>query len=188
MHWKRLFQLVRLVLELGFLVSFFTFMILKPLTYIWQKFQVWGSWYENWSFLVRMFEKVRLVLELEFTLHFDDIQTFTYLWQNFQAVAYNIKIGGRFLVDFEKVRLIQKPKFLVKFCIFLSCNNILTDDKNVSLRLMTWKQVFFSRYIFLVSTGCSTEQKWSFSLRFSSVIVTKSAVSCVFSHMYWRDP
>ena len=90
-----------------------------------------------------MFEKVRLVLELEFTLHFDDIQTFTYLWQNFQAVAYNIKIGGRFLMDFEKVRLIQKPKFLVKFCIFLSCNNIRTDDKNVSLTLMTWKQIFF---------------------------------------------
>ena len=31
-------------------------------------------------------------------------------------------------------------------------------------------------------------QKWNFSLRISSVNVTKSAVFCRFGHIYWRNP
>ena len=31
-------------------------------------------------------------------------------------------------------------------------------------------------------------RKWSFLLRISSVNVTKSAVSCGFGHIYWRNP
>ena len=31
-------------------------------------------------------------------------------------------------------------------------------------------------------------QKWSFPLRISSVNVTNSLVSCVFGHIYWRNP
>ena len=31
-------------------------------------------------------------------------------------------------------------------------------------------------------------KKWSFPLRISSVNVTKSAVSCGFGHIYWRNP
>ena len=31
-------------------------------------------------------------------------------------------------------------------------------------------------------------KKWSFPLRVSSVNVTKSAVSCEFGHIYWRNP
>ena len=33
-----------------------------------------------------------------------------------------------------------------------------------------------------------TAQNWSFSLRISSVNVTKSAVFCGFGHIYWRNP
>ena len=39
----------------------------------------------------------------------------------------------------------------------------------------------------LFSLRC-TAQKWSFPLRISSVNVTKSALSCGFSHIYWRSP
>ena len=31
------------------------------------------------------------------------------------------------------------------------------------------------------------QKKWSFPLRISSVNVTKSAVSCEFGHIYWRN-
>ena len=31
-------------------------------------------------------------------------------------------------------------------------------------------------------------RKWSFPLRISSVNVTKSAGSCGFGHIYWRNP
>ena len=34
----------------------------------------------------------------------------------------------------------------------------------------------------------SLHTKWSFPLRISSVNVTKSAVSCGFGHIYWRNP
>ena len=34
-----------------------------------------------------------------------------------------------FLVDCERVRFIQEPKFSFSFCIFLTCNNILTHYK-----------------------------------------------------------
>ena len=33
-----------------------------------------------------------------------------------------------------------------------------------------------------------TAQRWSFTLRISSVNVTKSVVSCRFGHVYWRNP
>ena len=33
----------------------------------------------------------------------------------------------------------------------------------------------------------SQHKKWSFSLRISSVNVIKSAVSCKFGHIYWRN-
>ena len=34
----------------------------------------------------------------------------------------------------------------------------------------------------------SLHKRWSFPLKISSVIVTKSAVSCVFGYIYWRNP
>ena len=34
----------------------------------------------------------------------------------------------------------------------------------------------------------SLHKKWSFPLRIFSVNVTKSAVSCEFGHIYWRNP
>ena len=38
------------------------------------------------------------------------------------------------------------------------------------------------------ATHIHCTKKWSFPLRISSVNVTKSAVSCGFGHIYWRNP
>ena len=40
----------------------------------------------------------------------------------------------------------------------------------------------------LVTYEQSLHKKWSFSLRISSLNVSESAVSCEFSHIYWRNP
>ena len=50
-----------------------------------------------------------------------------------------------------------------------TCNNTVRD--------------VFNRFIYTY-----TAQKWSFPFRISSVNVTKSAVSCEFGHIYWRNP
>ena len=42
--------------------------------------------------------------------------------------------------------------------------------------------------IMLVTYEQSLHKKWSFPLRISSINVTESAVSCEFSHIYWRNP
>ena len=39
-----------------------------------------------------------------------------------------------------------------------------------------------------VNTYIKLHKKWSFSLRISSVNVTKSTVNCGFGHIYWRNP
>ena len=41
---------------------------------------------------------------------------------------------------------------------------------------------------FLIEILPILHKKQSFSLRISSVNVTKSAVSCGFGHIYWRNP
>ena len=41
--------------------------------------------------------------------------------KNFQLEAHDKKIDLS-IADFERVRLLQEPKFLVRFCIFLTCN------------------------------------------------------------------
>ena len=38
------------------------------------------------------------------------------------------------------------------------------------------------------SSVCSLHKKWNFPLKNSPVNVTKSAVSCGFDHIYWRNP
>ena len=40
----------------------------------------------------------------------------------------------------------------------------------------------------LPKSEAALHKKWSFPLRMSSVNVTKSAVSCGFGHIYWRNP
>ena len=39
----------------------------------------------------------------------------------------------------------------------------------------------------MISLLTHTAKKWSFPLRISSINGTKSAGSCVFSHIYWRN-
>ena len=53
-----------------------------------------------------------------------------------------------FLANFERIRLIKEPEFLVSFCIFLTCNNIPTDDKKFELEAYGMKMGLFSRYFF----------------------------------------
>ena len=42
--------------------------------------------------------------------------------------------------------------------------------------------------IVYVSRHVTLHKKWSFPLKISSVNVTKSAISCGFGHIYWRNP
>ena len=50
------------------------------------------------------------------------------------------------------------------------------------LQMESWAN-YLGGFIFLL-----LHKKWSFPLRISSVIVTKSARSCGFGHIYWRNP
>ena len=43
------------------------------------------------------------------------------------------------------------------------------------------------RVVFRTLSSISLHKKWSFSLRISSINVTKYAVSCRFGHIYWRN-
>ena len=63
-----------------------------------------------------------------------------------------------FLVNYERVRLIQEPEFLVSFCIFLTCNNIPTDDKKFAPEAYDMKTSFFIDTS-LVSGGCRNPRK-----------------------------
>ena len=63
-----------------------------------------------------------------------------------------------FLVNYERVRLIQEPEFLVSFCIFWPATTYQLMIKNLRLRLMTWKRVFFIDTS-LVSGGCRNPRK-----------------------------
>ena len=55
----------------------------------------------------------------------------------------------------------------------------VNDNKTVSRRIIS---KFFQTQMW------SLHKKWSFPLRISSVNVTKSAASCGFGHIYWRNP
>ena len=61
---------------------------------------------------------------------------------------------------------------------------ILRNHSKLSFALFL-QYKFFTVHLFLT---LSLHEKWSFPLRTSSVNVTKSAVSCVFGHIYWRNP
>ena len=43
-------------------------------------------------------------------------------------------------------------------------------------------------WLFSAEVRSKMHKKWKFPLRISSVNMTKSAVSCGFSHIYWRNP
>ena len=76
--------------------QFLHFDDLQPFTYLWQKFQVSGLWCENSIILVRIFEEVRLVLELEFLISFCILIIFNHLLtyhENFKFGAHDMKIG-----------------------------------------------------------------------------------------------
>ena len=53
-------------------------------------------------------------------------------------------------------------------------------------------KIWWKDYIYLVFLSfpwySTLHKKWSFPLRIYSVNVTKSAVSCGFSHIYWKNP
>ena len=76
--------------------QFLHFHDLQLFTYLWKKIQVWSSWSENLIILVRMFEEVRLVLELEFLVSFCILMIYKYLPsydENFESGVHEVKIG-----------------------------------------------------------------------------------------------
>ena len=87
--------------------QFLHFDDLQVFNYLSRKFQVWGSLYENWSILVRIFEGIRLVLEPQFLVSFFILMICKHLLTcdtNFQLEAHGMKID-LFLVDFGRVRI-----------------------------------------------------------------------------------
>ena len=130
--------------------QFLNFDDLQAFAYLWRKFWVWGSWSENWTIFVRIFEGVRLVLELECLVSFYILMIYKHLLtcdKKFQLETHNMKID-LFLADFESVRLIQEPEFSVSFCIFPTCNNIPTNDKKFEHETYEMKTGLFCRYFF----------------------------------------
>ena len=67
-----------------------------------------------------------------------------------------------------------KDNIIVSFC----SRNVYNYPESLYLKFMNN----------VLQMGQSTAQKWSFPLRISSVIVTRSAVSCEFGQIYWRNP
>ena len=51
-------------------------------------------------------------------------------------------------MDLEGVKLIQEPEFWVRFCIFLTRNNIPADDKKWEPEAYDMKRDLFSSYLF----------------------------------------
>ena len=69
---------------------------LQPCTYLSQKFHVWSSLYENWNILLRIFERVRLVLKLEFLVGFCIVTILNHLLtyhENVKSEVHYMKIG-----------------------------------------------------------------------------------------------
>ena len=70
---------VQIGLRTGIFGQFLDFDDLQAFAYSWQKFRVWGSWCGNWTIFVRIFEGVKLVLELEFFVSFCILIIFNHL-------------------------------------------------------------------------------------------------------------
>ena len=68
---------------------------------------------------------------------------------------------------------LTSSKFLLCLKIFLSGNGLLPKNDYRKCPLNNSRNLLY--------------KKWSFSLRISSVNVTKSAVSCRFGHICWRN-
>ena len=59
------------------------------------------------------------------------------------------------------------------------------DNKDIlERRLALWR----SKKGLVIQIQLTLHKKWSFPIRISSVNVTKSAVSCWFGYIYWRNP
>ena len=70
---------------------------------------------------------------------------------------------------------------------YKTCNtNWMKWVNNIRERNAIWINPFSANSKKYTNTHCT--KKWSFPLRISSVIVTKSAVNCGIGHIYWRNP
>ena len=140
--------------------QFWHFDNLQPFTYLSQKFEVWGSWYENWSLLARLFEGVTLVLEPQFLVSFCILMIYKHLLtcdKNFQLEAHDMKID-LFLADFERSDWFRNLNFRSFFAFFRPATIYQPMIKNLNLRLMTRNWVFFLGTS-LVSAGCRNRSK-----------------------------
>ena len=61
----------------------------------------------------------------------------------------------------------------------------------VHIYLFDYSVIYVSVMLYsyrIINSDVDTAQKWSFTLRISSVNVTKSAGNYRFGHIYWRNP
>ena len=79
----------------------------------------------------------------------------------------------------EKLHRKQKVCYICK-------NGFSTDDNNEGYHKVRFHSHYTGKYRAAVHD--ILRKKWSFPLRISSVNVTKSADSCGFVHIYWRNP
>ena len=87
--------------------------------------------------------------------------------KNFQLEAHDKKIDLS-TADFERVRLLQEPKFLVRFCIFLTCNKCEREAYGMQTG-------FFSCYFFGL---CRLKPCYPYCLFEGLIIVKVSRLFC----------
>ena len=101
--------------------------------------------------------------------------TVTENWANWNPSITAQKMETADLVTFTEEILNGKLHFL--------CINLAWCLCARRLRTQVYRYLNNSHY-----QDISLHKKWSFPLRISLVNVTKSAVSCGFGHIYWRNP
>ena len=107
--------------------------------------------------------------------------------ETFTCLRHSIKIS------YSSVSLVRAPLAIIQgTAIYYHIHFKFT---NININPSWWYSPIFSKQfnscieaILLAVLQLSLHKKWSFPLRISSLNVTKSAVSSVFGHIYWRNP
>ena len=119
------------------------------------------------------------------------------LWKTTLSMQINWKILN-YLVYFEtlcnKISCCKMRIVLLLVIITSWVNRILYAAlaafslDNTEIKIKHLEQNPIIHKIRRKNTVKYTEQKWSFPLRISSVIMTKYTGNCGFGHIYWRNP
>ena len=130
--------------------------------------------------LIRYYIYIKLILTCAvyiFPFNFWNYPLILCTWSHFSSSVNIFKfcIANLFLEIIEALlsRIYSITVFLWIFNNCVICNNY--QSFNVCPVSASWPLI-------------TLQKKWSFSLRISSVNVTKFEVSCRFGHIYWRNP